>query len=45
MCTTMMVLTSIAVILRQMFSNKIKPQKEAKREMQQMNNGAADTKK
>uniref|UniRef100_A0A3P9PPG2 Uncharacterized protein n=1 Tax=Poecilia reticulata TaxID=8081 RepID=A0A3P9PPG2_POERE len=25
MCTTMMVLTTIAVILRQRFSNKIKP--------------------
>uniref|UniRef100_A0A3P9IN26 Uncharacterized protein n=1 Tax=Oryzias latipes TaxID=8090 RepID=A0A3P9IN26_ORYLA len=25
MCTTMMVLTTIALILRQMFSNKIKP--------------------
>uniref|UniRef100_A0A3P9KQA8 Uncharacterized protein n=1 Tax=Oryzias latipes TaxID=8090 RepID=A0A3P9KQA8_ORYLA len=26
MCTTMMVLTTIALILRQMFSNKIKPE-------------------
>uniref|UniRef100_A0A3Q3L6A0 Uncharacterized protein n=1 Tax=Mastacembelus armatus TaxID=205130 RepID=A0A3Q3L6A0_9TELE len=25
MCTTIMVLTTVAVILRQMFSNKIKP--------------------
>ncbi|KAG7504771.1 hypothetical protein JOB18_016753 [Solea senegalensis] len=28
MCTTMMVLTSVALILRQMFSNKVQPQKE-----------------
>uniref|UniRef100_A0A3B5R290 Uncharacterized protein n=1 Tax=Xiphophorus maculatus TaxID=8083 RepID=A0A3B5R290_XIPMA len=28
MCTTMMVLTTIAVILRQRFSNKIKPMSE-----------------
>uniref|UniRef100_A0A672F2G9 Uncharacterized protein n=1 Tax=Salarias fasciatus TaxID=181472 RepID=A0A672F2G9_SALFA len=28
MCTTMMVLTTIALILRQRFSNKIKPENE-----------------
>uniref|UniRef100_A0A3Q1CJL1 Uncharacterized protein n=1 Tax=Amphiprion ocellaris TaxID=80972 RepID=A0A3Q1CJL1_AMPOC len=31
MCTTMMVLTTIALILRQRFSNKIKPVRKKER--------------